>query len=74
MNYSNFEYLNIPGRELNENEFPVQIFFQEKKQYSVTLWKWIYLHPVKSINMNQIIFESLIHINALNWMEINLLS
>ena len=37
LNYSNFEYLNIPGKVLNVNEFTEQILFQEKEQYSVTL-------------------------------------
>ena len=37
-NYSNFEYLNIPGKEFNVNKFTEQIIlFQEKNQYSVTL-------------------------------------
>ena len=38
INYSNFEYLNIPGKELNVNKFTEQIIlFQEKNQYLVTL-------------------------------------
>ncbi len=38
INYSNFEYLNIPGKELNVNRFTEKIIsFQEKKQYLVTL-------------------------------------
>ena len=30
INYSNFEYLNIPGSELNLNKSTEQISFQEK--------------------------------------------
>ena len=28
LNYSKFEYLNIPGKELNVNDITQQIFFQ----------------------------------------------
>ena len=32
INHSNFEYLDIPGKDLNVNKFPEQIIsFQEKK-------------------------------------------
>ena len=31
LNYSNFEYLNIPGKKLNVNKFTEQVLFQEKK-------------------------------------------
>ena len=31
INYSNFEYLIIPGKDLKVNDNPEQIFFQEKK-------------------------------------------
>ena len=31
LNYSKFEYSNIPGKELNVNKFTEPIFFQEKK-------------------------------------------
>ena len=36
MNYSNFEYLNIPCKELNVNKFTEQIRLFQEKQYSVT--------------------------------------
>ena len=31
MNYSNFEYLNIPSEEINVYKFTEQILFQETK-------------------------------------------
>ena len=33
LNYSKFEYLNIPGTEHNVNNFTEQILFQEKKRF-----------------------------------------
>ena len=32
-NYPNFEYLNIPGKEINVNKFTEQILFQEKTKF-----------------------------------------
>ena len=49
INYSNFEYLNTPGKELNVNNFTEQVLLKS-------------------------ILEPLIHINALNRIEINSLS
>ena len=37
LNYSKFECLNIPGKELNVNNFTKQILFPINRQYSVTL-------------------------------------
>ena len=38
INYSNFEYLNISGKELNVNKFTEQIIlFQEKKTNKKTI-------------------------------------
>ena len=32
LNYSKFEYLNIPGKELKVNDITEEIFFQEKNK------------------------------------------
>ena len=48
IDYSNFEYLNIPGKELNVNRFTEQISFQEKKQYSVTFSWNLFYFPIES--------------------------
>ena len=34
LNYSNFEYLNISGKELNVNDITEQILLQEKPKFS----------------------------------------
>ena len=44
MKYSNFEYLNIPGKELNVNKFTEQIIlFQENLTNTGTLGNTKYL-------------------------------